>query len=185
MSNKLSVDKFKKYLLQDYLFLHEFLKILSLSSFKSMNYAHMNRSIDFIISIKNELKLHVKFCKKWNISLNQLKRVKALKPNKAYTNFVLNVGKKGSNLELFVCLAPCIIGYGEIGLRLSRTKNWKKSKFKKWIEAYSSKEYQSVAKENINYLDILYKLENQKNFKKISKLFKKATLLERNFWNMI
>ena len=88
MSNKLSVDKFKKYLLQDYLFLHEFLKILSLSSFKSMNYAHMNRSIDFIISIKNELKLHVKFCKKWNISLNQLKRVKALKPNKAYTNFV-------------------------------------------------------------------------------------------------
>ena len=100
------------------------LKILSLSSFNSSDYVHMNRSIDFIISIKNELKLHIRFCKKWNISLNRLQRVKPLKPNKAYTNFVLKVGKNGSNLDLFVSLAPCIIGYGEIGSRLSKNKNW-------------------------------------------------------------
>lgn len=103
------------------------LKILSLSSFNSSDYVHMNRSIDFIISIKNELKLHIRFCKKWNISLNRLQRVKPLKPNKAYTNFVLKVGKNGSNLDLFVSLAPCIIGYGEIGSRLSKNKNWKKA----------------------------------------------------------
>ena len=184
-ANKLPVAKFKKYLLQDYLFLHEFLKILSLSSYNSTDYLHMNRSIDFMISIKNELKLHIKFCKKWNISLNQLKKFKSLKPNKAYTDFVLNVGKNGNNLDLFVCLAPCIIGYGEIGFRLSKIKNWKKSKYKEWIATYSSKEYQLVAKENINYLDFLFKVEKKKNFKKLLILFKKATILEKNFWNMI
>jgi len=185
ISNRLPVIKFKKYLLQDYLFLQEFLKILSLSSFNSTNYVHMNRSIDFMISIKNELKLHIKFCKKWNISANQLKKVKVLKPNKAYTDFVLNVGKNGNNLDLFICLAPCIIGYGEIGFRLSKIRNWKKSKYKEWIATYSSKEYQAVAKENINHLDILYKMEKKKNFKKLLKLFRKATILEKKFWNMI
>ena len=184
-SGDLPIKKFRKYLLQDYLFLQEFLKILSLSSYRSDNYTNMNRSIDFIISIKSEIKLHVKFCKKWNISINNLKSIKPLKQNKDYTDYVLAVGKKGSILDLFVCLAPCIIGYGEIGVRLSKLKNWKKSRYKDWIKMYASNEYQNVAKENIKYLDLLLREEKNKNFNKISKYFKKSTILEKNFWSMI
>jgi len=137
-----------------------------------------------MISIKNELKLHIKFCKKWKIPLYKLKKVKYLKSNRAYTDYVLRVGSKGSILDLFVCLAPCIIGYGEIGFRLSKFKDWKKSKYREWIALYSSKEYQSVAKNNIDYLDQLFKNEKKINYTKLRNYFKKATILEKNFWNM-
>ena len=50
----------------------------------------------------------------------------------------------------------CIIGYGEIGYKLSKITNWKKSKYSSWIAMYSSNEYQKVAKENIEYLEILF-----------------------------
>ena len=90
--DKLPISKFRKYLLQDYLFLQEFIRILSLSSFKSQNYEDMNRSIDFIIAIKHELKLHINFCKKWGVSLKQLKKIQPLKANSAYTSYVLKVG---------------------------------------------------------------------------------------------
>ena len=183
--DKLPITKFRKYLLQDYLFLQEFIRILSLSSFKSQNYEEMNSSIDFIIAIKLELKLHINFCKKWGVSLRQLKKIKPLKANSAYTNYVLNVGIQKENLDLFTCLAPCIIGYGEIGATLSKVKNWKKSKYKDWIKMYSSKQYQLVANNNIKYLDTLYKKSKKNNFKKLLEQFKKATLLEVNFWNMI
>ena len=47
---------------------------------------------------------------------------------------------------------------------------------------YSSKEYQQVAKDNINYLDILFKNKKDKNLTRLKKNFKKSTTLERNFW---
>ena len=72
----------------------------------------------------------------------------------------------------------------EIGFNLKKNKNWKKSKYSSWIKMYSSKEYQTVAKDNIAYLDYLYKLNNKKNIKELTKIFKKASDLESNFWQM-
>ena len=185
VSNKLSINKFRKYLLQDYIFLQQFLRILSLSCYKSKNYEDINRAVKFIISIRHELNLHINFCQKWNISLNKLNNIKALQANSSYTDYVLGIGKKGSNLDLYTSLAPCIIGYGEIGFNLSKIKNWRKSKYKAWIQMYSSKEYQFVARENISYLELLFKKEKNGNFKKLLKIFKKATTLEKKFWSMI
>ena len=49
---------------------------------------------------------------------------------------------------------------------------------------YSSKEYQNVAKNNIAYLDYLYKINKKKNIKSLISIFKKASDLEASFWQM-
>ena len=182
VSNKLPSKNFKRYLIQDYVFLQQFLKILALSVYKSNSFEEINRSVNFIKGIDHEIKLHTSYCKKWKISLNSLSNIKVERTNSAYTDHVLSVGKNGNNLDIFSCLAPCIIGYGEIGFKLSKIKNWKKSKYSSWIKMYSSKEYQQVAKDNIDYLDILFKKNKNKNMNKLEKNFKKSTILEKNFW---
>ena len=182
VSNKLPSKNFKRYLIQDYVFLQQFLKILALSVYKSNSFEEINRSVNFIKGIDHEIKLHSSYCKKWKISLNSLSNIKVESANSAYTDHVLKVGKKGNNLDIFSCLSPCIIGYGEIGLKLSKIKNWKKGKYSSWIKMYSSEKYQQVAKDNIDYLDILFKNNKNKNFNKIKSNFKKSTILERNFW---
>ena len=182
VSSKLCDKSFKKYLVQDYIFLQQFLKILALSVYKSKSFEDINRSVNFIKGIDYEIKLHLSYCKKWNIPLKSLGNIKVEKANSAYTNHVLNVGKNGNNLDIFSCLSPCIIGYGEIGFKLSKIKNWKKSNYSSWIKMYSSKKYQQVAKDNINYLDILFKNKKDKNLTRLKKNFKKSTILERNFW---
>jgi len=85
-------------------------------------------------------------------------------------------------LDIFSCLSPCIIGYGEIGFKLSKIKDWKKSKYSSWIKMYSSKEYQQIAKDNIAYLDLLFKNGENNNLTKLKRNFKESTILERNFW---
>ena len=182
VNNKLPDKKFKKYLVQDYVFLHQFLKILGLSVYKSNSFEEINRSVNFIKGINHEIKLHMSYCKKWKIPLNSLNNIKVEKANSAYTDHVLSVGKNGNNLDIFSCLSPCIVGYGEIGFKLSKIKNWEKSKYSSWIKMYSSKEYQEVAKDNIDYLDILFEKNKNKNLNKLKKNFKKSTILERNFW---
>ncbi len=182
VSNKLPDKNFRKYLIQDYVFLHQFLKILALSIYKSNSFEEINRSVNFIKGIDHEIKLHTSYCKKWKISLNSLSNIKVERANSAYTDHILKVGKNGNNLDIFTGLAPCIIGYGEIGFKLSKIKNWKKSKYSSWIKMYSSKEYQQIAKDNIDYLNILFKNNRYKNLIKLKKIFKKSTILEKNFW---
>jgi len=182
VNNKLPSKNFKKYLIQDYIFLQQLLKILALSVYKSNSFDEISRSVNFIKGIDHEIKLHVSYCKKWMISLNSLSNIKIERSNSAYTDHVLSVGKNGNNLDIFSCLSPCVVGYGEIGFKLSKIKNWEKSKYSSWIKMYSSKEYQQIAKDNIDYLDILFYRNKNKNFDKLKINFKKSTILERNFW---
>ena len=182
VNDRLPDKNFKRYLVQDYVFLQQFLKILALTVYKSSSFEEINRSINFIKGIDHEIRLHVSYCKKWKIPLKSLDNIRIEKDNKAYTDHVLSVGKNGNNLDIFSCLSPCIIGYGEIGFNLSRVKGWKRSKYSSWIKMYSSKEYQKVAKENINYLDILLNNNKGKKLITLKKNFKKSTILERNFW---
>jgi len=182
VNNKLPNKNFKKYLIQDYIFLQQLLKILALSVYKSNSFDEISRSVNFIKGIDHEIKLHVNYCKKWKIPLRSLSNIKVQRANSAYTDHVLGVGKNGNNLDIFSSLSPCIIGYGEIGFKLSKIKNWEKSKYSSWIKMYSSKEYQQVAKDNIHYLDILFKNSKNKNLSKLKSNFKKSTILEINFW---
>ena len=185
VNNTLPLKAFKKYLIQDYFFLIKFIKILALGCVKSQNNNDLMRCIDFIFAIKNELRLHVLYCKKWKISQKTLLKTPELIETKKYTNYVMAVGNKGDILDLFTALSPCIIGYGEIGYELKKKKLHKNS-YNSWIDTYASKEYQDVAKENILYLDSLFsKIKKKKNkLKKLKKIFKKATELESDFWSM-
>ena len=182
VSNKLPDKYFKNYLIQDYVFLQQFLRILALSVYKSKSFEEINRSVNFIKGIDHEIKLHINYCKKWKISLKSLNNIVVEKANSAYADYVLGVGKNGDNLDIFSCLSVCIIGYGEIGFNLSKIKNWKKSKYNSWIKMYSSKKYQQIAKDNIEYLDILLKNNKGKKLNTLKRNFKKSTTLERNFW---
>jgi thiaminase/transcriptional activator TenA len=62
--------------------------------------------------------------------------------------------------------------------------------YKKWIETYSSSEYQSVCLNVGKLIDKSFKLRLGKNYtntykwNKASQIFKKATSLEVDFWNM-
>ena len=123
VSNRLPAKNFKKYLVQDYIFLQQFLKILALTIYKSKSFGEINRSVNFIKGIDHEIKLHISYCEKWKVPLRSLDNIKVEKANSAYTDHVLSVGKNGNNLDIFSCLSPCIIGYGEIGFKLSKIKN--------------------------------------------------------------
>ena len=101
----LPLKSFKKYLIQDYFFLIKFIKILALGCIKSKNNQDLMRCVDFILAIKNELRLHVLCCKKWRISEKDLLKKIELIQTKNYTNYVMQVGNKGDILDLFTALS--------------------------------------------------------------------------------
>lgn len=189
-NDTLNESCFLNYLIQDYLFLIQFSKAWSLAVLKSDNLEEMKVSASTVNELINfEMELHISLCAKYGISKYDLENADEKNENIAYTRYVLELGYSGDFLDLLSALAPCVLGYGEIGLNLQNS-NTKTSMFKKWIETYSSNEYQGVCHGVANLIDKAFMLRLGKNYtntykwKKANQIFNKATSLEIDFWNM-
>ena len=181
---------FLNYLKQDYLFLIQFSKAWSLAILKSDNLEEMKIAASTVNELINfEMGLHISLCEKYGISKFDLENTEEENENIAYTRYVLELGYSGDFLDLLSALAPCVLGYGEIGINLQNS-NPKVSMYKKWIETYSSSEYQNVCFNVGKLIDKSFQLRLGENYtntykwKKANQIFKKATSLEVDFWNM-
>ena len=186
----LKEEKFLNYLIQDYLFLIQFSKAWSLAILKSDNLEEMKIAASTVNDLINfEMELHISLCANYGISKSDLENADEENQNIAYTRYVLELGYSGDLLDLLSSLAPCVLGYGEIGINY-KNSNPKISMYQKWIDTYSSNQYQDVCKNVANLIDQAFMLRLGDNFvstykwKRVNKIFNKATLLEVDFWNM-
>ncbi|MGB7335298.1 MAG: thiaminase II [Salaquimonas sp.] len=176
---------FREYLVQDYLFLIQFSRAYALSIYKSRSVAEMRQSLEGLKAILDvEMDLHVRICERWGISQTELEDTAEARETIAYTRFVLDAGNAGDLLDLFVSLAPCMIGYGEIGLAL-KDKATPDNPYAEWINEYASDGYQEVANGTIDYINRLgEELSSAARYPKLKTLFGAASRLEADFWQM-
>ena len=175
---------FQHYLGQDYLFLIHFARAYALAAYKSEILADIRQAFNGLSAILNiEMDLHVKFCASWGLSELEMECLSEADETMAYTRFVLEKGVSGDLLDLHVALAPCIIGYAEIGSALFLAKS--SNIYADWINMYASADYQEVAAAEIGQLDSLFDLRGgEGRFDALSKTFAQATQLEVAFWQM-
>src|SRR3546814_16326279 len=88
------------------------------------------------------MQLHVKTCAVAGISEKTLRAAEEEIENLAYTRFVLDAGLSGDFLDLLAALAPCVLGYGEIGAWLGDAAT--DGAYAEWIDAYAASDYQAL-----------------------------------------
>lgn len=187
-SGELPQASFRHYLEQDYLFLIHFSRAWALAVYKSSNLDDMRaatRTLDALLN--SEMKLHVEYCESFGISEAQLESTPEARANMAYTRFVLERGLAGDILDLHVALAPCVIGYAEIGQLLVDKYRQKiaDNPYRDWINTYAGAEYQALANNARALLDRLAQVRaTPERFDYLSETFRQATLLEVGFWDM-
>ena len=179
---------FRYYLRQDYLFLIHFARAYGLAAFKADNLADLRRAAGALSHIaENEMTLHVGFCAGWGIDEAQMAATPEDPANMAYTRYVLERGLAGDALDLAVALAPCIVGYAEIGVWLTAPGGPATggNPYQAWIDTYAAQDYQDVARAHIDYLDqLMARRGGPGRFEGLAKTFGEATRLEIGFWRM-
>lgn len=63
----LPVEKFKYYMIQDYLFLVQFARANALSAYKSSTLKDIGRSVQQVVTLQEEIQLHINFCKEYGL----------------------------------------------------------------------------------------------------------------------
>jgi thiaminase/transcriptional activator TenA len=105
----------------------------------------------------------------------------------AYTRFVLERGMAGDLLDLHVALAPCVIGYAEIGRWLDADPDTARqgNPYADWIAMYAGADYQKVAAAAASNLDALMaRRGGSGRLDSLVQAFRAATELEVAFWQM-
>ncbi|MFD0917916.1 thiaminase II [Pseudahrensia aquimaris] len=176
---------FRDYLVQDYLFLIQFARAYALATYKARSLSEMRAGLDGLKAILDvEMDLHVRLCAKWGLSTVDLETTPEKPQTIAYTRFVLDAGQAGDLLDLYAALAPCMIGYGEIGKALQKHAT-PDNPYAEWIAEYASDGYQEIMAASIANLDALaVDMLTENRYPRLKHLFSQATLLEADFWQM-
>ena len=184
----LAKASFQHYLVQDYLFLIQFARAYALAVYKSRNLAEMRGCLEGLKAILDtEMQLHLKLCTEWGLNEEEIENTPEAKSTIAYTRYVLEAGQAGEILDLFVALSPCMIGYAEIGERLSKLPRGQSgdNPYTVWISEYASEGYQEVANGAGALLDSLAETSfTEARYPRLLELFRQATRLEADFWTM-
>jgi thiaminase (transcriptional activator TenA) len=179
---------FRRYLMQDYVFLIHFARAWGLAIYKSDTVGEMRRAQRLVTATLDvEIGLHIDYCRGWGLSEAAMAREPEAPATIAYTRFVLDCGLAGDRLDLETALAPCIVGYAviateRIGDPATRLAG---NRYREWLEMYAGSDYQGLAKEAIAALDELFERRGgEGRFGSLAATFATAARLEADFWQM-
>ena len=179
---------FRRYLVQDYLFLIHFARAWGLAVYKSEALDEMRRAQRLLAATLDvEIGLHISYCRGWGLNEAAMRAAPEMPQTVAYTRFVLDRGMAGDRLDLEVALAPCIVGYAEIARErladpLTRRDG---NPYREWLDMYAGAEYQDLAGEAMAALDEGFaRRGGEGRFAMLAADFTMAARLEADFWQM-
>ena len=181
---------FIQYLIQDYIFLLHYSRAWSMAVVKSDRVESMRIAAATVHALINEeTQLHVAVCAEHGITEADLERAEEARENLSYTRYVMDTALSGDLLDLLAALAPCVFGYGEIGLKLDACRGTTPA-YRAWIDTYRDNEYQEVCQGVAGLIESVAadRLgDNPQAHPRWSGLcdrFRIATSLEVDFWGM-
>src|ERR1700694_182428 len=91
---------FRRYLVQDYLFLLHFARAWGLAVYKSETLAEMRRAQSLVVATLDvEIGLHLEYCRGWGLAEAAMNAEPEASETIAYTRFVLDRGMAGDRLD--------------------------------------------------------------------------------------
>jgi len=179
---------FRRYLVQDYLFLLHFARAWGLAVYKSDTLTEMRRAQSLVsATLDVEIGLHIDYCRSWGLSEGAMNTEPEAPQTIAYTRFVLDRGLAGDRLDLEIALAPCMIGYAEIAAERMADPATRHdgNPYREWLLMYSGDEYQKLARDCAAALDEQFaRRGGEGRLPALTATFSTAVRLEADFWQM-
>ena len=181
----LSLERFKFWLRQDYVFLIEYARLLALAAARSPDLETMTRFATLLKeTVETEMNLHRAYAAEFGISREELEQELPAPTTRGYADFLLRVAATGDFAELAAALLPCMWAFSEIGQRLAARLAPSDKRYAKWIAMYSSREFADLAQWCCDLLDSLASGLPERDLRKLEAAFLTSSRYEWQFWEM-
>ena len=182
----LAVEKFRHFMLQDYLYLFDYARVFALGVVKARDPELMRTfaaNVDTILG--GEMNIHRAYMKRLGITEEQVFAVKPALDNLSYTNYMLSVASAGGPLEIVAAILACSWSYAEIGQTLAAIPGAVEHPFYgEWIQGYASEDYAATNQALIELMDKLATGASEEQLSYLTDIFVNCSRYELGFWDM-
>ncbi len=138
----MDVERFKRWVRQDYLFLVEYCRLLAFAAGRSPDLTTLRRFAELLrATAVTEMDLHRSYAAQFDIGTQEMEAEEMAPTTRSYTNFLLRTAAIGDFAELAAALLPCMWGFNESGLRLAGRGRPQEPRCAQWIDAYADPEF--------------------------------------------
>ena len=182
----LDMEKFRYFMLQDYLYLFDYARVFALGVVKARDPELMRvfaANVDAILG--GEMKIHRAYMKRLDITEEQVFSIKPALANLSYTNYMLSVAQTGGPMEIVASILACSWSYAEIGQALAAIPCAAEHPFYgEWIRGYASEEYAATNQALIELMDSLAADAGEEQLAYLTDVFVNCSRYELGFWDM-
>lgn len=183
----LPIEKFRFYMLQDYLYLYDYAKVFALGVVKSTEPSMIRRFSYFVEdTLGGEMDIHSGYMERLGITDEEVARASKSLANASYTSYMLEVGFRGNELDILVAILSCAWSYAEIGRKMAEKHPEAVNHpfYGEWVRCYTSKEYNDMNDEILYLVNTLGDGISRRRVEELKEVFVNCSRYEGMFWDM-
>lgn len=183
----LDQEKFKYYMIQDYLYLIDYTKVFAVGCAKAMDMESMRKFAAYTNSIiHGEMDIHRTYMTRLGITEEEAEKAEAALDNISYTSYMIRIAYEGGAAEVAIAILSCALSYEVIAKRLVEENPGCENHpfYGEWISSYASEGYHDANVELIELTERLTKDCSEEQLAKLSEIFKNCSRYEASFWDM-
>ena len=179
-------NKFRYYIIQDYLYLEEYAKAFAVGVAKAKSLETANLFSKYIYVMNGELNVHSGYIARLGISQDEITSTPRSIDNLSYTSYMLRVAYEEGEAEILAAILSCAYSYEIIAKNIVRNNPGSVNDgfYGDWIKGYASDAY---AADNVILIDTLNRLtENytESQIRHLIDIFVACSRYELAFWEM-
>ncbi|MCI5791950.1 MAG: thiaminase II [Lachnospiraceae bacterium] len=183
----LDKEKFKYYMIQDYLYLIDYAKVFALGVAKASDKETMRHCAGYVDQILDgEMDIHRGYMKRLGISLEEAEHTPLALDNLSYTSYMLRMAYEGGAAEVLVAILSCAVSYEFIAKHIVANNPAAADHefYGEWIRGYVSDEYAEANKILIDLTERLTADLNDAQLEHLKQIFINCSRYEGSFWDM-
>lgn len=182
----LDKDKFRYYMIQDYLYLEDYAKTFAVGVAKAKSLKTANLFAKYINVMNGELNIHEGYLARLNVTQEEIDSTPRALDNLSYTSYMLRVAYEEGEAEILAAILACAYSYEIIAKNIVKNNpsSVNDEFYGDWVKGYILESY--VA-ENAVLLEEMNRLTEkcaEKQIQHLVDIFVACSRYELAFWEM-
>lgn len=183
----LDEEKFRYYMVQDYVYLIEYAKVFALGVVKSRDMKTMRLFADYVHQILDgEMDIHKGYMKRLGIALSDAESAKSALDNRSYTAYMMQVAYDEGPAEIAAAILSCALSYEHIAMRMleQNPEADRHPFYGEWVNGYANEAYHEANLELIALTERLTADCTEQQLRHLEEIFTVCSRYEMSFWDM-
>ncbi len=181
----LEPDRFRRWVVQDYLYLKEFARVFAWAAAKAERLEAMGWYASVLdLTLNTEMELHRDYAGRFDLTPTDLEEASMWPTTRAYTDFLVRTAADGDMARLLAALLPCAWGYAWIAERLAEAGPPPDDRYADWIGQYTSEDFRDASDWLRSETDRAAGGRTPAERERLAEIFVLSSRYEWRFWEM-